>query len=198
MKPLHLLVPVALVLATAGFVAWRMTPRDPQQVQEKAKAPVAEPGPAPDAISVDPAEVFQRAFWKRPSAEDRILHAERREWGEEGRVTRWQWFLEVEPSPALLGYLRDENAFRMTKQQEAKVPSHAPSWFTRDTQGMQVMASRDGIMQVIFTDGDKKLYAIASGGGFQAGEPEKLLDPPADTPNQNRLPNSPPPPRSPR
>lgn len=198
MKPLHLLVPAVLVLGAAGFVAWRLAPQDQPQVQEKPATPVEEPGPAPDVTTVDPTEVFQRAFWKRPTAEDRILHAERREWAEDGQVTRWQWFLEVEPSPALVRYLRDENAFRMTKQQEAKVPAHAPAWFTRDTEGMQIMASQDGIMQVIFTAGDAKLYAIAGGGGFRSAEPEKLPDAPAGAPNKNRLPDSPPPSRSPR
>ncbi|MFT5191293.1 MAG: hypothetical protein ACI9DF_006049 [Verrucomicrobiales bacterium] len=46
-------------------------------------------------------EVFQRAFWKRPTSEDKILHAERREWtGDDGQL-QWHWFLVVELSPEL-------------------------------------------------------------------------------------------------
>ena len=59
---------------------------------------------APASIENVGEEVFKRAFWRRPSAEDRILQAERHEWHDAEGVSRWQWFLIVDPSPALLQY----------------------------------------------------------------------------------------------
>ena len=50
---------------------------------------------APASIENVGEEVFKRAFWRRPSAEDRILQAERHEWHDAEGVSRWQWFLIV-------------------------------------------------------------------------------------------------------
>ena len=62
----------------------------------------------------DPGEIFQRAFWRSPSADDRIVHAERREWSnDDNGVRHWEWFLEVEPGDKLVSWLREENPFRL-------------------------------------------------------------------------------------
>lgn len=78
--------------------------------------------------NTDAAAVFQRAFWRRPGAEDVIKNAERREWidapqaagsgpgsdgsggsagsaGSAGGVRKWQWFIEVKPGAGLRDYL---------------------------------------------------------------------------------------------
>lgn len=45
---------------------------------------------SPTTTLSDPVAVFQRAFWKRPAADDKILHAERREWSGADGVQKWQ------------------------------------------------------------------------------------------------------------
>lgn len=186
-----LLIIATVVLVTACAV-WQLLPGEKSATTE---APVVTTGPAPDVKTVDPVAVFQRAFWKRPAEADRILNAERREWRDEGEVSRWQWFLEVEPSPALVSYLREDNAFRLSEKKPAKIPPGAPKWFIRDLQGAHVMVARQGGMQLFFLPGNTKLYAMDSGGGFQAGAPEKAPVASAATPAGNRLPASPPPPQ---
>lgn len=178
-----------MVLVTAGVV-WQLLPGEKAA---KTQVEVVAAGPTPDVKNVDPVAVFQRAFWRRPAEADRILNAERREWKEEGEISRWQWFLEVEPSPALVSYLREENAFRLSDKKPAKIPRDAPEWFLRDPAGAHVMVARQGGMQLFFMPGNAKLYAMDGGGGFQAGEPEKDPALPASAPASGRLPLSPPP-----
>ena len=64
-----------------------------------------------NSVQNDPVKIFQRACWASPTSEDTILHAERREWSDAEGVLKWEWFLVVEPSPALLKRLRDDNVF---------------------------------------------------------------------------------------
>ncbi len=192
MKPWNLLI-AAVVVAGGGFAVWRFMPAKPPL--PVAVTVAADPGPAPDVKTVDPVAVFQRAFWKRPSAADKILNAERREWQDEGSVSRWQWFLEVEPSPEIVRYLRDENAFLLTPAKTASLPANAPAWFIKDTAGARILTAPRGGMQLIFTAGDAKLYATDSGGGFRSGTPEKAPALAGDN-GKGRLPSSPPPPRA--
>ena len=71
-------------------------------------------------------KVFRRAFWRTPAAEDRILHAERREWADDEGVARWDWFLEVEPSAELRNWLQQDNPFALvsTEGEQARDPDH--------------------------------------------------------------------------
>ena len=72
-------------------------------------------GSHPPASTVtDPAIVFQKAFWKRPTSEDQILHAERREWQSQDGLSKWQWFITVKPGPALVAHLITDNAFMLS------------------------------------------------------------------------------------
>jgi hypothetical protein len=140
-------------------------------------------------VSNDPVVVFQKAFWKRPGTTDRILNAERREWIGEHGVTRWQWFLEVTPSPELIRYLREENAFGLNLIPAADIPQDAPEWFIRDTTATSILANAGG-MRLIFTEGDAKLFATSSGGGLRPGTPEAAK--PAKSSGGFRMPASPP------
>ena len=78
MKRRILLAAAAVALLAAGY--YFISPAPPPEA-----APVVTTAPSPPEEKVtlrtndDPQEVFQRAFWRRPTAEDRILHAERRE-----------------------------------------------------------------------------------------------------------------------
>lgn len=131
------------------------------------------PAPPPNDTITDPATVFQKALWKRPTAADKILHAERREWKDENSISRWQWFLEVEPSPEIVRYLREENAFRLKSYQTMTPLPDAPAWFIKDTMNTRILSEPGGGMQLIFTAGDARLYAMGSGGGFHRGAAEK-------------------------
>ena len=97
---------LALVLVAALEAAAAASPVSPPPGSSRVE-PVETTAPPPEEnvtlrTNDDPQEVFQRAFWRRPTADERILHAERREWvSEEDGVRRWQWFLAVEPSGAL-------------------------------------------------------------------------------------------------
>ncbi|QJE96929.1 hypothetical protein [Luteolibacter luteus] len=184
-----LLILATVVLVTAVAV-WQ---RPPGGKAAETKARMLAAGPVPDVESVDPVAVFQRAFWKRPAEGDSILNAVRREWKDEGEISRWQWFLEVEPSPALVSYLREDNAFRLSEKKPPSIPGDAPKWFIKDPTGMHVMVARHGGMQLFFLPGNTKLYAMDRGGGFQAGEPEKEPAVPTSEPGKSRLPLSSPP-----
>lgn len=150
-------------------------------------------GDAPTQIENDPVKIFQRAFWASPTNEDRILHAERREWSDADGLEKWEWFLVVEPSPALLKRLRDDNAFGLFPAASATVIGHAPDWFRFDVDKVSVMKSPHSKLQLIFSKGDHALYATDSGLGFRPGAPEPIKTTPQQVPVPGRLPTTPPP-----
>ena len=134
--------------------------------------PVAKASP-PTSTTTDSAAVFQKAFWKRPVANDKILHAERREWKDAGGVTKWQWFVAVQPSASLRKHLLEDNAFRLVRAGSAKLQSEAPDWFAFTEAETESWQSTAGGMQLWFSSGENLLYAAGDGGGFQAGAPER-------------------------
>lgn len=115
----------------------------------------------------DGVEIFQRAFWKRPRPEDKILHAERREWtSETDGVRQWEWFLAIEPGPGLVEDIRARYSLHPTALQTGHYAS-APAWMreavkpdftalTSDGQGMTLALSPDG----------RTLLATGRGNGF--------------------------------
>ena len=179
---------IAAVLGTSGFWLLQNRPHTSHTTYQPHE-------PAPSSTIIDPATVFQKALWKRPTAADKILHAERRVWKDADAVSRWQWFLEVEPSPEIVRYLREENAFRLKSYQTATLPPDAPAWFIRDTKNTRIFAEPGGGMQLVFTAGDAKLYAMGSGGGFHPGAAEKSSAL-AQAPAAGRLPLESPPSRA--
>jgi hypothetical protein len=64
----------------------------PAVPSEEASPEIVWESDPPSAVEQEAEEVFKRAFWRRPSAEDRILKAERHEWHDAEGVSRWQWF----------------------------------------------------------------------------------------------------------
>lgn len=181
--------PAAIALLAASVGLWFFTRGGP------APAPVEPPAaafPAPDVEVNDGAEVFRKAFWKQPFPSDRIIHAIRREWLDEEAVSRWDWFLEVEPSPEIIRHLREDNAFGLIRAASAEIPAEAPAWFTRETAGSQIFTSAGGGMQLIFTAGDTRLFANGSGGGFRRGVPEPAA-PQLESNPTGRFPDSRPP-----
>ena len=166
----------------------------------RRKSPVGQPSVAvskvdpPQKVDHDPVKVFERAFWASPTSEDKILHAERREWSDAQGVRKWQWFLVVEPSAALLKRLRDDNAFGLAPASSAADIADAPKWFAFDANESVVMKSPHSGMQLIFSKDGKVLQATDSGFGFRPGAPEPAKQaPPSSAPAPGRLPSTPPP-----
>ena len=164
-----LLAATATALAIAG-IGWMLLPSDPPP-------PASSEPLAPKAVAVEPPTktitdgpvLFQRAFWKKATAADKILHAERREWGEGEGLKKWQWFLVVEPSPELLKYLREENAFGITSAKDLPAVEGAPDWFAFADADFETMRTRTGTMRISFHRSKPLIYATASGAGFTAG-----------------------------
>lgn len=182
-----------LILAGLGALALLLPQRESAAPANPppAKRPIA---PPPTSATIDPAEVFQRAFWKRPSPEDRILHAERREWSDDGSLQQWQWFIVVEPSPALVKHLRDDNAFNLVAGGDPGEIPGAPAWFAPPSAGGDILQAPTGNLRLIFSKTTHLLYACDSGKGFRSGAPEPAPAPAPPSPSPaGRLPNHPPP-----
>lgn len=152
-------------------------------------------------MEMDPAEVFKRALWRRPAPDDKILHAERREWTKDsaGGVDHWQWFLAVKPGGALKTRLREENPFSVHPAGKVTGPaiSGAPAWFPVDFTDFEVrVGGPQGSLVFLFSSDGGTFYATSSGGGFTPGVTGTLTS--SGTPPliraQGRLPLSPPPP----
>ncbi len=151
------------------------------------------------STAMPPEEVFKRALWRRPAADDKILHAERREWTKDSAagVARWQWFLAIEPGPALKAWLREQNPFsvRPVGNSEAPEIEDPPAWFPSDNSGCIVHTGGNaGSLVFLWSREGNTLYATGSGTGFQPGAPEPA--PPAagtQTASGGRLPQTPPP-----
>lgn len=149
--------------------------------------------PPPTVTSTDAVDVFQKAFWKRPSAEDQILHAERREWKDRRGVSQWQWFLVVRASAGLLHHLKDNNAFNLQPAKAVSSIAGAPGWFSFDEAGVSTLQSGDGAMRVMFDTTSPVVYATAQGGGFRAGTTQSFSQSPSSSAHTGRLPTTAPP-----
>jgi hypothetical protein len=157
-----------------GAGAYFLTPATQRQPEPIVVIAPASPTPAPEMTELrtnqDGEEVFRRAFWREPAANDRILHAERREWvSEKDGVRRWQWFIAVEPGPEFAAWLREQNPFGLQsgaadrgKNSETVNPGWFPAVATlRDGELRQ---TADGGMTVITKGG--VIYATDVGHGF--------------------------------
>ena len=182
---------IAVVIGVSGTVGY-MVLRKPAFVATP-QADALSHSPRPTLVISDPTDVFQRAFWKRPTAEDQILHAERREWSDSQGLKRWQWFIKVDASPALIKYLREDNSFGLVSNTAAPVIENPPPWFVYQPSEVEILESGQGVMRLIFSKSGNTLYGTDSGAGFQPGAP--AAPPPTSKPQAStgRLPNSPPP-----
>lgn len=182
-KPLLILLPTAALLAAgAAWHHWSHRHHTAYSAQPETALPappassIAHIGPAtppPDHVTTDSAAIFKKAFWRDPSPEDHIAHAERREWRDGQGVTRWEWFLEVAASPALVKYLRDDNAFGLlpVSEKPSALPETRPAWFDFNPIETDAFTSRTGKLRLHFSKKDNKLYASNAGQGFQRGAP---------------------------
>lgn len=138
----------------------------------------------PSSIIHDKEEIFQRAFWRRPSAEDRILHAERREWTDDQGTEKWQWFIKIQASPKLMQFLREENPFALAPVSSPPTIKDQPSWFVPDYHESDIFLSRQGALMMCFDRKDQVVFASDHGYGFRAGAPESI--PAVSTPEHGR------------
>lgn len=159
------LIIAGAAISVAGL-AFFLVPREKMPTE----APPPPPSPqSPDAVKIDPAEVFRRAFWQLPGDGDKILHAERREWSDSEGVKRWLWFLVVEPSPALVKYLRADNAFGLIQSPSFPAIDNAPDWFAFGAEEVEVLQAPNGNMMLFFHKTQPLLHATSSGTGFRPG-----------------------------
>lgn len=182
---------IITIAATAAVAGWMTKSRWLDERQSAATVP----GPPPTHVNNNSTEVFQKAFWQRPNAEDQILHAERREWRDERGVQQWQWFIAVKPSGALDRRLRQDNAFRLARRSQAALPSGVPDWFAFDASRTESWQSSSGDLRFYFAQTDGVLYGTGSGGGFREGAPVPVSNATASVspPPVGRLPLTPPP-----
>ncbi|MFN0130757.1 MAG: hypothetical protein ACKV19_29185 [Verrucomicrobiales bacterium] len=150
-------------------------------------------------MTMPPEEVFKRALWRRPTPDDKILHAERREWAENSSegVAHWQWFLAVEPGPGLKSWLVEQNPFALQPAEAAALSEikGPPEWFPTDFPSFEIQSSGSrGNLVLLWSRKGNTLFATGSGRGFTPGAPE----PPTATTTTGavtpgRLPQTPPP-----
>lgn len=163
------------------------------KVAEQTEVPAALPESPPRTVTSDPVKIFQKAFWRSPNASDEILHGERREWMGEDGLEKWQWFLVVKPSPELVKYLRDDNAFGLVRADAMPAINEAPAWFAFKSSDMEILKAPTSNLRLIFSKTGNHLFATDSGNGFRPGAPEREKEIHGSPSSSGRLPTSPPP-----
>lgn len=162
---------VAAVLVLGWLTVSRLSFRAPAAAPVKPSV-IAWRQEEPSTTVTDAEEIFKRAFWRRPSKEDQILHAERHEWSDEDGLQRWQWFMVVKASPKLIKDLRDDNAFGLVPGSSGPLSPEAPVWFVFKSDDFSTFQSPQTGLRLMFSKGDNTLYATDSGRGFTKGAPE--------------------------
>lgn len=162
MKPRDLIIAAAILVLAAVF----LIRHKPENSPSPKPAPTTATADGMElAIDTDPTQVFQKAFWRHPTSEDKILHAERREWSAEDGVQKWQWFIAVRPGPQLLEWL-DTNPFSMAISSSANEIEKPPQWFPNSTKNFTVHKNTEGSFVLMLSSDRKNLYATDSGHGF--------------------------------
>jgi hypothetical protein len=179
MKPRVLFLVLGAVVIGGGGAWWLWSSRDgvgsrPAVAAEKKLVPAVPAGATKPGLntSVDAVAVFQRAFWRKPDATVRILHAERREWaGEKVAVEKWQWFVALESQPAFRQWLLEENPFglvRVAEDSPAAEIAAAPAWFPalKQLQSFTRYHVPGAGFRVFVDAASGRLYATDAGAGF--------------------------------
>jgi hypothetical protein len=124
-------------------------------------------------LEADAEEVFRRAFWRQPSDQDLIIHAERREWAEtrNQHLNRWQWFIQLKPGSELLGILREDGKFDLKLSPTPRswsLLAPPPPWFPQRNAltGYQVYQSSRGGITVFHLPEKNLLFATDEGYGM--------------------------------
>lgn len=193
----HHIVIATLAVAAVAAIAHHWMSGPPPPVDDIALIPPPAVPPAGELTATANQEaVFKRAFWRRPAADDLIKNAVLEEWQQDGSgVSRWQWFIEVEPSQDLKAWLQQRNPFSLAKKVTAQLPvgaTAAPAWFPTTARGFDIYQSADARTSLLFSLEENVLFATASGHGFAKGaaDPAKPIVKIGTT---GRLPLTPPP-----
>jgi hypothetical protein len=124
-------------------------------------------------LQLNQVEVFQRAFWRRPSEQDQIVHAERRHWVDidTDGVEKWQWFIEVKPGADFTAWLLTTNPFdlELVSSVSPKVDlSTPPDWMPAGENLAKLVhyRKRGGDFHVFHDLAQNRLFATDNGGGF--------------------------------
>jgi hypothetical protein len=183
------LVVIATAL-TVGLIGWQMASPKADRTHPADLSDVPKQ-PPPTSTLTDPALVFQKAFWKRPTSQDQILHAERREWQDKDGLSKWQWFIAVKPGPALVDHLITDNAFMLVKAAKP-LPADLPEWFQPPADTVSSYTNPGGTFHILWDKEKNLLPATDSGSGFRPGAPEPARAITEAQP-EGRLPTTPPP-----
>jgi hypothetical protein len=173
-RPATVVLMLAL-LCVGGGVAWMFFVRSTRvpgvDPAVRSLAP-AKPDANGLALERDHAAVFQRAFWRRPASEDKILQAERRDWLDASSgVQKWQWYIAVQPGAAFRDWLLKDNPFELVvvaPGTELAPLSSPPAWFPAagELAGLSRYRNREGRYFVFHDLANNRLYATDAGGGF--------------------------------
>ena len=176
---MHSAAPRLIVASFAGLglCLWLlMPPRSEKTDTSATPSPGADlTAQLEDAPQWSPEQVFRRAFWRQPSAEDRIVQAERVETPLLTAVTNsgsrdvqnWRWAIAVHPGPELLAALRDPETFGLLPAREPRPWTETPEWFPATAAtGFEVLQASAGRLTVLYRAADNLLYAADAGSGF--------------------------------
>lgn len=163
-------------LAIAGVVAYAVWRAGSYRNAPGPVAVTIPPPPKPDAnglaLEENHAAVFQRAFWRRPASDDKVLHAERRDWLDDSSgVKKWQWYIAVQPGAAFRDWLLKDNPFELVPVApgtELGALSSPPAWFpaAAELSALARYRNREGRYLVFHDPVGNRLYATDAGGGF--------------------------------
>lgn len=184
MKKFHLIS--LLITGAIGGVALLLWPHP--AAESGSRRPAAAPV---KFAAAEPIAIFQRAFWKRPAADDHILHAS--QWEQPDASGAQRWFISVRPSPALVQRLRDGDAFGLVASAKGGMPEEAPEWFKFVPADMEPWVSLTGGMRVYFSKNGGPLYATGTVSGFRPGHVLPAVAAAAASQPAGRLPSTSPP-----
>ena len=161
-----------LIGITGAFAAAALLFRPAPPLETEAADPADVKPEWTKTANHDATAVFQRAFWRRPAADERILHAERIEWADpQNGVAKWQWFIAVEPGAEFKTWLREKNPFSLAAADSFQSPADTrhPAWFPASATSGDYEIHHGDTMCVLFARDGGRIYATASGHGFAPG-----------------------------
>ena len=159
---------VGTTVATGGKPASLPAPHS------NVPAVLREPGPVTLQTERDAEAVFQRAFWRRPGPDVRILDGERRDWADGDNVRQWQWFLAVQTTPEFRQWLLEQNPFEVvraeTPLEPARTEQPAPAWFPETAARTRMTQYRKpGAQLALYLEPvSGRRFATDAGAGFAA------------------------------
>ncbi len=166
---------LAGITAAAALAAGiQLSTRDGGRTEERKASPAASLPRIPgESLRTDWAaeDVFRRAFWRHPQADDEIIEAVRTESSGEDGVNRWVWFMKIHPSAALLRDLRNPDTFGLVAtNRPSLLPDEIsrPAWFpaARSGTGMEILQHPTQPLTLQYHAEDNLLYACDHGRGF--------------------------------